>query len=43
MTDRTDPEVRTLAEALDDGCRVRPTCGAEGAGVAGGKPAGVDP
>lgn len=43
MTNRTDPEVRALAEALADGCRAWPTYGADGAGVVGGEPAGVDP
>jgi len=36
MTDLTDPEVRTLAEALAYGCRARPTYGGEGAGGVGG-------
>jgi hypothetical protein len=43
MTDRTIPDVRALAEAFARRCRTRPTYGADGAGVVGGEPVGVDP
>jgi hypothetical protein len=45
MTDLTDPEVRTLADVLDDECRPgRPTAPAVSeVRIAGGGRVGVDP